>query len=160
MTFQKTPAGSRGRRGSTRANPLTRFVSRLMIRQHRRSGDRAMGMDLLYLSTKGAPSGEQRLHPVAYFTEADETDQTNAWLIVASAGGSANHPSWYHNIAAHPDDVWIEVGGQRVHVTPEQLDGEARAAAWQRITASQPRFDGYQRKTDRILPVIRLTQAA
>jgi deazaflavin-dependent oxidoreductase (nitroreductase family) len=167
MTFQKTPGGSRGRRGSTRANPLTRFMSRLMIRQHRRGGDRAMGMDLLYLSTKGAHSGEQRLHPLAYFTdETDEANQANhanetdAWLIVASAGGSANHPSWYHNIAAHPEDVWIEVGGQRVHVTPEQLDGEARAAAWQRITASQPRFDGYQRKTDRILPVIRLTRAA
>lgn len=155
MTFQKTPGGSRGRRGSTRANPLTRFVSRLMIRQHRRGGDRFMGMDLLYLSTKGARSGERRLHPMAYFA-----DGADAWLVVASAGGSANHPSWYHNIAAHPDDVWIEVGGQRVHVTPEQLDGEARAAAWQRIAASQPRFDGYQRKTDRVLPVIRLTRAA
>ena len=155
MTFQKTPGGSRGRRGSTRANPLTRFVSRLMIRQHRRGGDRFMGMDLLYLSTKGARSGERRLHPMAYFA-----DGADAWLVVASAGGSANHPSWYHNIAAHPDDVWIEVGGQRVHVTPEQLDGEARAAAWQRIAASQPRFDGYQRKTDRVLPVIRLTRTA
>jgi hypothetical protein len=55
MTFQKTPGGSRGRRG-TRTNAVSRFVSNLMVRQHRRSGDRFMGMDLLYLSTKGAHS--------------------------------------------------------------------------------------------------------
>jgi hypothetical protein len=39
----------------------------------------------------------------------------------------------------------------------EQLEGERRAEAWQRITASQPRFAGYERKTDRPLPVLRLT---
>jgi deazaflavin-dependent oxidoreductase (nitroreductase family) len=154
MTFQKTPGGTRGRRMSGRANVLTRFLSRMMIRQHRRKGDRFMGMDVLYLTTKGARSGEQRLTPLAYFG-----DGADAWLVVASAGGAAKHPSWYHNIAAHPDEVWIETGGKRFHVTPEQLSGKAREAAWQRITSSQPRFADYQTKTDRDLPVIRLSKA-
>jgi len=35
-----------------------------------------------------------------------------------------------------------------------------RAQAWQQITQSQPRYHRYERKTDRAIPVIRLTRAA
>jgi F420H(2)-dependent quinone reductase len=44
-------------------------------------------------------------------------------------------------------------------VVPAQLDGDARAQAWQRITQAQPRYARYQEKTDRVLPVIRLSRA-
>jgi deazaflavin-dependent oxidoreductase (nitroreductase family) len=133
---------------------MTRGVMRLMTAWHRRSGDKFQGMDLLYLTTMGAKSGQKRQSTVARFPDGDD-----AWLVVASASGSAHHPAWYHNIAAHPDQVWVEVGGRELQVTPSQLDGEAREQAWQRITKEAPRFTGYQRKTDRALPVIRLTRA-
>ncbi len=118
------------------------------------TGDRFLGMDLLYLTTTGAKTGQQRVTPLARFPDGD-----GAWLVVASAAGSARHPGWYHNVAAHPDQVWIEMGGQRIRVSAEQLDGTRREEAWQRIVASQPRYAGYQRKTDRVLPVIRLSRA-
>ena len=79
--------------------------------------------------------------------------------MVASAAGAAHHPAWYHNIAAHPDQVWAEVSGRQLHVTPVQLTGDERAAAWQRITQHQPRYLGYERKTDRAIPVVRLSRA-
>jgi len=41
-------------------------------------------------------------------------------------------------------------------VVAEQLHWTERAQAWQQITAAAPRFAGYQRKTDRELPIIRL----
>jgi deazaflavin-dependent oxidoreductase (nitroreductase family) len=126
------------------------FVKSIMIRLHRRSGDRFMGMDLLYLTTVGATTGQKRQSPVARFRTA--TTPGSWW----SNGGSARHPSWYHNLVAHPDQVWIEVAGRSVRGTVEQLDGSSRDAAWQRIVASQPRFADYQRKTDRILPIVRL----
>jgi hypothetical protein len=44
-------------------------------------------------------------------------------------------------------------------VTVEQLEGQSREEAWQRIIASQPRYADYQRKTDRVLPIIRLSPA-
>jgi hypothetical protein len=44
-------------------------------------------------------------------------------------------------------------------VTPTQLDGDARAEAWQRITQLQPRYAGYEQKTDRTIPVVRLARA-
>jgi F420H(2)-dependent quinone reductase len=47
-----------------------------------------------------------------------------------------------------------------MRVTPAPLDGDARAQAWQRITRAQPRYAGYQQKTDRVIPVIRLGRAA
>ena len=153
MSFQATPGGTRGGRGVP-SNAVTRGLMRVMTSWHRRSGDKFQGLDLLYLTTVGAKSGQKRQSTVAWFPDGDE-----AWLVVASAGGSTHHPAWYHNIAAHPDQVWAEVGGQQVRVTPAQLDGDARAQAWQRITQSQPRYDGYQRKTDRAIPVIRLARA-
>jgi deazaflavin-dependent oxidoreductase (nitroreductase family) len=131
------------------------FVKNIMIKLHRRSGDRFMGMDLLYLTTIGAKTGQKRQSPVARFPDGDD-----AWLVVASNGGSARHPSWYHNLMAHPDQVWIEIAGRSVQATVEQLEGPRRDAAWQRITASQSRFAGYQRKTARALPVVRLSAAS
>ena len=151
MTFEKTPSGTRGR-GPMRANRLTRLAARMAMKFHRRGGDRFQGMDLLYLTTVGARTGEKRVNPVARFP-----DDGGAWLVIASAGGSAAHPAWYHNIAAHPDQVWIEVAGHHFRAVPEQLAGERREQAWQRIIAQQPRFAGYERKTDRVMPVVRLT---
>jgi deazaflavin-dependent oxidoreductase (nitroreductase family) len=134
------------------AKRLSGLVSRLMTWWHRRRGDRFMGMELLYLTTAGARSGTTYQTAVARFPDGE-----NAWLVVASRGGSPRHPGWYHNITAHPDQVWAEVAGRRIRVRPERLEGASRAEAWNRIVAAQPRFGGYQRKTDRVLPVIRLT---
>jgi deazaflavin-dependent oxidoreductase (nitroreductase family) len=81
---------------------ITRAIMRAMISWHRRSGDKLQGQDLLYLSTVGAKTGRKRQHAVARFPDGED-----AWLVV-SAAGSAHHPAWYHNLAAHPDQVWIE----------------------------------------------------
>lgn len=153
MSFEKTPSGTRGARSPGRSNAFTRFVTRVMIKQHRRKGDKFMSLDLLYLTTVGAKTGQKRLTPIAYFAD------NGGWLVVASLGGAARHPGWYHNMAAHPDQIWIEVGGRQLRVTAEQLEGPRREAAWQRITGEQPRYAGYQQKTDRVLPVIRLSPA-
>jgi deazaflavin-dependent oxidoreductase (nitroreductase family) len=148
MTFQKLPSGTRGAR--TPPAPLLRLLKPLMFRMHRRAGNRFRGNDLLYLTTVGARSGQQRTTPVASFPDG------GGWLIVASAGGTARHPAWYHNIAAHPDQVWAEVTGTRQRVTVEQLEGEERDRAWTQIIARAPDFDAYTTKTDRTLPVLRL----
>ena len=75
---------------------------------------------------------------------------------MASAAGAARNPAWYHNLAAHPDQVWIELPGREVAVTAEQLHGAERDEAWRQITAAVPRFAAYQQATDRELPIIRL----
>jgi F420H(2)-dependent quinone reductase len=43
-----------------------------------------------------------------------------------------------------------------IAVTPQTLTGEDRAAVWERITRERPNFAGYEQKTDREIPVVRL----
>jgi deazaflavin-dependent oxidoreductase (nitroreductase family) len=125
------------------------------MRLSHRLGARKMdGVPVLLLTTLGARSGERRTTPVMCFPEGD-----SAWLVVASFGGAARHPAWFVNIASHPDDVWVDVEGRPLKVTPRSLDGEERREAWQRITTEAARFAGYQQKTDREIPVVRLTSA-
>ena len=149
-----TPAGTRGARMPGASSPIARWMTRMMSRQHRRAGYKFQGMNVLFLTTTGRKSGQRHENPVAWFPDGDD-----AWLIVASAGGSARNPAWYLNMAAHPDQVWIELAGRKLRVTPQQLDGAVRDEAWQRITSAQPRFGKYQTKTDRTIPVIRLVPA-
>ncbi|MFI6288106.1 nitroreductase/quinone reductase family protein [Streptomyces sp. NPDC051018] len=152
MSIRTTPTGTRGARTPSLPRWLSRFVQRRMSGHHRRKGDTFMGMDVLYLTTTGAKSGKRRETPVARFPDGE-----GAWLVVASLAGAARHPGWYHNIAAHPDRVRVEIGGRRFPAVPEQLEGGRREEAWRRIVAAQPRYAEYQEKTDRVLPVIRLT---
>jgi deazaflavin-dependent oxidoreductase (nitroreductase family) len=153
MTFQKTPAGTRGKNMPGVNSPFSKWVNNLVLRRARGKG-RVMGMDVLVLHTTGAKTGQPRKTLITYFPDGDD-----AWLICAAFGGNAKNPAWYHNLAAHPDQVEIELAGRKVKVTPVQLSGADREAAWQRITTANPRFAGYAAKTDRELPVIRLTPA-
>jgi deazaflavin-dependent oxidoreductase (nitroreductase family) len=153
MAFQKTPAGTRGKSMPGGNSPVSKWINNMMIRRARRKpGGRFMGMDTLVLTTTGAKTGQRRETLLGWFPDGDD-----AWLIVASFGGNAKNPAWYHNIAAHPDQVEIAVGGRKVKVTPVQLSAAEREAAWQRITAAQSRYSGYATKTDRDIPIIRLT---
>jgi deazaflavin-dependent oxidoreductase (nitroreductase family) len=119
---------------------------------HRLTGNKMSGQPLLHLHTIGAKSGQPRTAVVMAFPDGDDS-----WLVVASRGGTAGHPSWIHNIAANPDRIEVEIQGRKAAVAAETLSGEERADAWERITSSQPRFAGYEQKTDRQLPVVRLT---
>ncbi len=152
MPLEKPPAGTRGARTPPRL--LAKLMMPLMTRLHRRSNDRFNKMDLIYLTTVGARSGQRRSTAVARFDDGE-----GGWFVVASAGGAAQHPAWYHNIAAHPDQVQAEVSGTIHRVTVEQLDGESYDRAWKQITSATPAFNGYLAKTDRRIPVLRLTPA-
>jgi deazaflavin-dependent oxidoreductase (nitroreductase family) len=149
MSFT-TPAGTYG--GRKPSGPLVRFFSKMASGRVRKSG-RTMGMDALVLTTIGRTSGQERVTPVAWFPAPG-----GGWLIAASANGAAQNPAWYLNLAAHPDRVTIDVSGRKVAVTAEELHGPERDEAWRQIVAAAPRFAGYETKTDRRIPVIRLRE--
>jgi deazaflavin-dependent oxidoreductase (nitroreductase family) len=153
MAFEKTPRGTYGTSMPSFVTPVMKFMNKQMIKRFRRSAasGRKADMDALVLTTVGAKTGQRRAALLGSFPDGD-----GAWLIVASAGGAVANPAWYHNLAAHPDQAQIEVGGKTTNVTATQLTGAERDAAWQRITAARPRYAGYEKKTDRLIPVIRL----
>src|SRR5438093_964943 len=86
----------------------------------------------------------------------DEDPSRRAWIIVGSGAGSAEHPAWCLNLSRRPEDVWIEVGGERIAVRPESLDGAERERAWQRVVSLAPGYGKYARDTDREIPIVRL----
>ena len=164
MAFD-TPNGTRGARQPGR-NRLERWANLRMAEHVRRKGTRRG--DILVIVTVGKRSGLERITPVRWFPdtghgqgqgpgEVEAEREGDTRLIVASADGAARNPSWYYNIAAHPDRVRIEFAGHRIEVTPEQLHGAERAAAWRQIIARAKGFAKYEQTTDREIPVIRLT---
>jgi deazaflavin-dependent oxidoreductase (nitroreductase family) len=148
MSFT-TRNGTRGARQP--GGRLMLWLNKLAMNRIRRKGGKVMGMNALVLTTVGAKSGVVRQSPVGWFAGKD-----GSWLIVASAAGAPRNPAWYYNLAAHPDDVQVEVAGRKVAVVAVQLGGAEREQAWRQITAAAPRFAEYQEKTDRQLPIIRL----
>lgn len=142
-------AATRGRR---QPGKVGAWLNKLFLGRIRKGGT-VMGMNALVLTTVGRKSGLERQTPVGWFPGDDDT-----WLIVASAAGAPGNPAWYHNIAAHPDRLWIETAGRRIAVRAEQLHGTDREEAWRRIVTAAPRFASYQEATDRVLPVIRLAE--
>ena len=149
-TFDARP-GTRGTR-----QPRGRLVLWIngFVARRVRKGSKTPGLDfdMLLLTTTGRKSGLERTSPLGWVS-----DGNGGWLIAASYNGGAGLPAWYHNLAAAPDKARIEVNGTTIPVSAEQLHGTEREAAWQTLTASIPRFAQYPHKTDREIPVIRLT---
>lgn len=148
MTVKITPNGTRGFKAPAAFRPLARLHARL----YKLIGGRGH-RNMVVLTTLGSKSGEDRSSTLASFPEGEGT-----WLIVASMGGEARHPSWYVNLAKNPDHVFLQVGSERFRVRPASLHGADRAAAWKRITGEMSNFADYQTKTDREIPVVRLTR--
>ena len=146
MSVEVTPQGSRGAKMPRAAVAMMGLMPRL----YRVLSGRGMGPTLV-LTTVGAKSGEKRDAHLTAFPEGD------GWLVVASKGGSSTHPAWYLNMAGHPDEIWVQVGNRRTRVTAESLKGEARAKAWRRIVSEFSNYAQYEKKTDREIPVVRLT---
>lgn len=134
------------------------FMDMQVSRYRKTVGDKApvmMGFPIVLLTTIGARTGQERTHVLGGFADGDD-----AWLIVASKGGAATHPAWFVNLAKRPDQVWLEVGKRKFRAHVESLQGDEREAALERVAKVAPRYGEYQRKTDREIPVVRLTPAA
>ena len=150
MTIEIPPSGTRG--VSNRVVRMFPLFSPLSVWMYRRRGGDPSGRAGLLLTTVGARSGRERTVALGKFT-----DDGGRLLVVASFAGAARHPAWFINLARNPDEVWVEIGHDRFKVRPELLRGEERAAAWRRIVAAAPGYGRYEQKTDREIPIVRLT---
>lgn len=124
-----------------------------IIEQFRANGGRVgapfENMSLLLLHHVGARTGTERVNPVAYLADG------NRYVIFASKAGAPTNPDWYHNLRAHPD-VTIEVGTDTLRATAHEATGEERDRLFAAMAERSPNFAEYQRKTERVIPVIAL----
>lgn len=137
---------------------LKPLAGRQVARYQKGQGPEAakfMGFPVVVLTTVGAKSGKERNSVLGGFPDGHD-----AWLIIASKGGSATHPAWLHNIAASPDKVHVQIGNRKFRAHVESLTGKEREEAYARVVNVAPNYGGYLKKTDREIPVLRLTPAS
>src|SRR5580698_7101516 len=106
-----------------------------------------MDVPSLLLTTTGRKSGEKFIFPLYY----GETG--NSYIIVASKGGAADHPSWYKNLVANPE-VEVQVGTKRLTAKARTTSGAERARLWEEALKFWPPYADYQKKTEREIPVV------
>jgi len=146
MPVEVTASGSHGWKMPRAAI----VVMGLIPRVYRLVNGRGLGRTLI-LTTVGAKTGQKRDAHLTSFPEGD------GWLVVASKGGSATHPAWYINMARHPDEIWVQAGSRHTQVKAESLKGAERDKAWRRVVSEFSNYGDYEKKTDREIPVVRLT---
>lgn len=112
-----------------------------------RLGARMGGMQLCVLTTTGRTTGLERRNPLACFPHAE------GLVVIASAGGSDEHPAWYRNLVADPG-VGVEVDGVNRSMTARTATKAEKAEIWPGIVAAAKNFEGYQTKTSRNIPVV------
>jgi len=110
------------------------------------------GATLLLLHTTGAKTGLERINPVAYRAEGDDL------FVFASKAGAPTDPDWFRNLVADPS-VKVELGKEHFDATAEVLVGEERDRVYGAQAAAVSAFADYEKKTDRVIPVVRLVRA-
>jgi deazaflavin-dependent oxidoreductase (nitroreductase family) len=105
------------------------------------------GTTILLLSTTGHSSGLVRTTPLIHCTDGGH------WIVVASKGGTPEHPAWYDNLVANPDAT-IQVLAEEIPVSASTATGAERDRLWALMTEVWPAYDDYQAKTSREIPIV------
>jgi F420H(2)-dependent quinone reductase len=121
--------------GGTRANTL-----------------RDTGLPVIIVTTRGNKSGKLRKTPLM------RVEHDGEYALVASKGGSPQHPEWFHNLVADPDAVTIQDGPEPFDARVREVGGDERAQWWERAVAAFPPYAEYQEKTDREIPLFVATR--
>lgn len=117
-----------------------------------RLGTRFKKMPTLALTTTGRRTGLPRT--VILTVPVVEGED---YLIVASRGGDAVSPDWFHNLRADPAvEVSFQHGATRP-MTARVLTPHERDQRWPRVVAAYPGYDTYQERTDRRIPLVLLS---
>lgn len=109
------------------------------------------GTTILLLTTTGRTSGEPRTTPLIHRVD------DGRWVIVASKGGTPEHPAWFLNLEAEPDAT-IQVRDEEIPVRMSVAEGAERERLWALMAEVWPDYDSYQARTEREIPVVVLTR--
>jgi len=104
------------------------------------------GIPIIVMTCRGAKTGAVRKVPLM------RVEHEGDYAIIASKGGAPEHPGWYHNLVADPT-VTVQDGPEPFAATVRVVEGDERAAWWERAVAVFPNYQEYQDKTDREIPV-------
>ncbi len=102
---------------------------------------------ILNITTIGRKSGQLRSVLLYAFPAGD------TYAVVASNLGDDAYPLWYLNLKANPA-VTVEVEGKRFEAVSREAEGEERERLWAAVMEADPTYTEYQKRTERVIPVI------
>src|SRR5262245_56051995 len=128
-----------------------RQLSRLNVALYRLTGGliggRLAGSPVLLLTTIGRRSGRSRPVPARYLREPE------ALVVVASKGGTDEHPLWFNNLESNPE-VTVEVRRERRQVRARVASDAEHDVLWPKVVAMYRGYASYQRRTTRKIPLV------
>ena len=108
---------------------------------------RETGLPCIIVTNTGWKTGAIRKTPLMRVVDGDN------YILVASWAGAPNHPLWYHNLKAEPNvEIRDETKVFSARVT-EVMDAVERQRLWDIAVAAYARYQEYQDKTNRKIPV-------
>lgn len=109
------------------------------------------GLPVLLLRTIGRKTGTERTAALVYLKDGDSL------VVVASNGGSDKPPGWFFNVQKDAQ-VGVQIGRQRMRMQARIADSRERSRLWPLVNQNNSnRYDGYQAKTSRQIPVVVLS---
>ena len=105
------------------------------------------GLRVIIVTNRGRKTGGIRKTPLMRVADG------NRYILVASKGGAAKHPLWYHNLKADPN-VEIRDGTEVYSMRVREVDDPVeRQRLWDTAVEAYPPYQDYQDKTERSIPV-------
>ena len=104
-------------------------------------------LPVVIVTTRGNKTGKIRKFALM------RVEHDGEYALVASKGGSPDHPVWYYNLVADPEAVVVQDGPAPFDARVRLVEGDERAQWWERAVAAFPPYAEYQTKTDREIPV-------
>src|SRR6266508_4352724 len=118
------------------------------VEAYERSGGREAntlrdtGLPVIIVTMRGNKTGKVR--KIALM----RVEHDGEYALVASKGGAPEHPVWYYNLIANPDEVTIQDGAEPFASQMRQARGDERRVWWERAIAAYPPYADYQRKAE------------
>ncbi|EFV14662.2 deazaflavin-dependent nitroreductase [Segniliparus rugosus ATCC BAA-974] len=112
-------------------------------------------MPVVELTTTGKKSGQPRTVLLT-----SPVQEAGKWLVVASRGGDPKHPAWYTNLVANPDVTYTVVGQAPTKAVATTVSAEERERLWPLVVKAYRGYEGYQKRTARVIPLVWLQPVA
>ncbi len=113
---------------------------------------RALGMDMILVTSTGRRSGEARTIPLGAVRDG------TSWILIASNAGKERMPAWVHNLRAD-GNARVEHRGVAAPFVAHEALGDEWTRLWATVTAAYPGYDVYRARTDRTIPLFVLVPA-
>lgn len=129
---------------------IIKAMTRVHMFMHKVSGGRLFndlgGDDVCFVDMTGAKSGRTLTVPLMYVPYREGV------LLVASQGGAATNPVWFHNLVKNPD-VEVTHRGRAMRLRARLATEDEKPALWPVCEEHYAPYAEYRTRTDRDIPI-------